>query len=667
MNDLPPELIQTFKDEAAARLARLSEQLVELEESGPNPELVDSVFRDAHTLKGSAGMMGYRDFASVAHRMEDLLQGVRSGERAPTTPLIDALLAAVDGLRSQLSAVLAGAADATALADLEMRLLVVGEAAAAQPATPPSGADKAPAGHPADVAAHTEAATPAEAAAPAPGGAPTREAGFTRVRVTRIDAMARLAGEASAAHTRLVAALAERLGPDAPLPPEAYLLRNVLSELEARTGQAQMVPLSGVVEPLRRAVRDIAKEQGKAVRLDIEGEDTELDRGVLEPLADALLHLARNAVDHGVELPVDRVQRGKKAQAVVRVAARQIGRDVVVTVADDGRGIDLDRVRSAAGDPSLSDEAAVDRLFHAGFSTAAEVTAVSGRGVGLDVVRNAVAPVQGRVEVRTERGKGTTFSLTVPLTVASVPCLVVRCDGRHYALALSSVVQTRPVATGDEPLGAVIGVAVLEAKASVVVTDGSRQRSFSVDELVEERDVVVKGVGALPHVDVVAGAAIGADGTPLIVLDGVGLLDRAPAEEQPPPLPAAPQEERKPRVLVVDDDAVVRQMQASVLVRAGYEVRSAENGLDALAQLREWHADLALVDINMPLMNGLVLIETLRADPVLRSTALLVLTSLGSEDDRRRGMDAGADGYLAKGSFSADRLLETVALMLGRG
>jgi two-component system, chemotaxis family, sensor kinase CheA len=637
MSAIPPELVQLFKDEAGARLARLSEQLLQLEESGPTPDLIDSVFRDAHTLKGSAGMMGYRGFADVAHRMEDLLHGVRDGARAPTTPLIDALLAAVDGLRTQLNAVIEGTADAGALADLEMRLLAAAEAPAGSapptttPTPPPStGADDA----------------------------------FARVPVARVDAMARLAGEASVAHTRLVAALAQRLGPGVSLPADVYALGNVLHELEARTGQARMVPLAGVVEPLRRAVRDIAKAQDKAVRFEVEGEDTELDRGVLDRLADALLQLVRNAVDHGVEPPVERVQAGKKAQAVVRVSARQQGRDVVVAVTDDGRGIDLDRVKQAAGLPNLTDDEALERLYHAGFSTAAEVTAVSGRGVGLDVVRSALAPVRGRADVRTERGKGTTFVITVPLTVASVPCLMLRCDGQAYALALSSVVTTRTVREGDEPLGSVLGVPVLSPRASVVVTDGQRRRSFSVDELLDERDVVVKGLGALPLVPVVAGAAVGPDGRAVVVLDAAGLLDRAPSESIP--AETEPEPERPPCVLVVDDDAVVRDAHHTLLARAGYDVRTANDGLDALAQLRRWPADLALVDIQMPLLDGLALIEAIRVDPILRGMAVIVLTSLGSEDDRVRGMEAGADAYMVKGAFDADGLLHAVGRLLGR-
>ena len=666
MSGIPQELIDLFTDEAATRLARLSEQLVRLETTaadGPDrAEVVDSVFRDAHTLKGSAGMMGFRAFAQVAHRMEDLLQGVRDRTREPTPQLTDALLAAVDGLRRHLPSVVAGESDEAALAQLEMQLLAAGEAAAEAAPPAPATAD------PADPAATS-------GAVPAAGRPAAAEEGVARVPLARIDAMVRLTGEAAAAHSRLVHALHDRLGDTAELPTEVHSLGTMIRELEARTTQARTVPLATVLEPLRRTVRDIAKEQSKAVRLDVEGEEVELDRGVLDRLSDALIHLVRNAVDHGIEPPVDRVQAGKKAQAVVKVSARQRGRGVEVSVSDDGRGIDLDRVRTASNEPGLSDEEAVERLFQPGFSTAGAVTSVSGRGVGLDVVRAALAPVRGRVDVRTVKGKGTTFVLDVPLTVAAVSSIIVRCDGRQYAITLAAVDGMRPPEPDDTPLGAVLGVPVLHPTATVVLRDGERRRAFSVDEVVARRDTVVKAVGALPAVPIVAGASIDADGRVLVVLDAGALLDAAEHGAFDEPLaaptvedPVEQAEDPAPgrRALVVDDDAVAGQVLSSMLTRAGYEVRTAANGLEALDVLRDWPADVALVDVTMPVMDGLTLTRTLRSDPVLRGTAVLMLTSLGSEADRRRGMDAGADGYIVKGAYTEAALVERVAGLLGR-
>jgi two-component system chemotaxis sensor kinase CheA len=652
-------VVQLFVDEAETRLARLADELLRLEDAGPGQaDLVDSVFRDAHTLKGTAGMMGYSGFAQVAHHMEDLLHQVREGTLAPGPALVDGLLAGVDGMRRHLHDMVAGPVDESVWAEVQARVVAAGEQAAGErPIEVPS---------PVTAPVAPVAAPVAPAASPA---AAASDVAVARVPVARMDAIDRLAGEAGVSHTRLVGDLAEALGPGATLPREAQRLGHVLAELRARTTEARMVPVATVLEPVRRAVRDIARSQGKVVRFEAEGEETELDRAVLDRLADAVGHLVRNAVDHGVEPPAERVAAGKSAQAVVRVTARQQGREVVVAVADDGRGIDPALVMEAAGESDMDQADVMERLFQPGFSTAPEVTELSGRGVGLDAVRSTLASVRGRVEVRSEPGYGTTFVLRVPLTVAAVPCVIVRCAGRSYALALSVVAATRLPDPGDVALADVLGLrAEVRPSAAVVVEAGGRTRAFAVDELVAQRDVVVESVGALPSVPVVAGAAVQGDGTVLIVLDGAALLDHpifstAPAAVEKSEGRAGEGAGR--RVLVVDDAAVVREVQVAALRRAGYEVQAAADGAEALAVLRRWPADLALVDIEMPVMDGLALTQALRADPALRGTAVLIFTSLGSEADRRRGMEAGADGYLVKATYTPDGLLEAIARLLG--
>ncbi|MDQ1437556.1 MAG: two-component system, chemotaxis family, sensor kinase CheA [Acidimicrobiaceae bacterium] len=650
MSAFPPEVVQLFVDEAETRLARLADELLRLEDAGPvQADLVDSVFRDAHTLKGTAGMMGYSGFAQVAHHMEDLLHQVREGTLAPGPALVDGLLAGVDGMRRHLHDMVAGPVDESVWAEVQARVVAAGEHAAGE--------------------GPIEVPPPVAAAALVMPAAAVADVAVARVPVARMDAIDRLAGEAGVSHTRLVGDLAEALGPGATLPREAQRLGHVLAELRARTTEARMVPVATVLEPVRRAVRDIARSQGKVVRFEAEGEETELDRAVLDRLADAVGHLVRNAVDHGVEPPAERVAAGKSAQAVVRVTARQQGREVVVAVADDGRGIDPALVMEAAGESDMDQADVMERLFQPGFSTASEVTELSGRGVGLDAVRSTLASVRGGVEVRSEPGYGTTFVLRVPLTVAAVPCVIVRCAGRSYALALSVVAATRLPDPGDVALADVLGLrAEVRPSAAVVVEAGGRTRAFAVEELVAQRDVVVESVGALPSVPVVAGAAVQGDGTVLIVLDGAALLDHpifstAPAAVEK--MEGRAGEGAGRRVLVVDDAAVVREVQVAALRRAGYEVQAAADGAEALAVLRRWPADLALVDIEMPVMDGLALTQALRADPALRGTAVLIFTSLGSEADRRRGMEAGADGYMVKATYTPDALLEAIARLLG--
>jgi two-component system chemotaxis sensor kinase CheA len=664
MSDLPPELRRLFLDEAATRLARLSEELLRLEEHGATePGLVASVFRDAHTLKGSAGMMGFPDFAEVAHRMEDLLEGVRSGERAPTPALVDALLVAVDGLRENLDAMAAGGPDKEALAALAERVTAMaqGEAVADRARTEPTPA-------PPPVEQQPPQPQPPQPQPPQPAKAqPRADRHVVRVPVALLDTVTRLTDEAGNAHSRLVSALTERLGPGAALPSELDELAGLLRDLHDHGSRARMVPVGDAAEPLRRAVRDLARSLGKDVRFELVGGETELDRSVLDRLADPLLHLVRNAVDHGVEPPAERVAAGKPEEAVVRLSARPAGSQVVITVSDDGRGVDIGRVQALTG--AADEDSALEALFHPGFSTAGKVTSVSGRGVGLDVVSAALDPLRGRVDVRTNPGRGAAFVKTVPLTVAAVVCVVVEVGGQHFALPLDRVVTIAAAAPEHVSMAAVLGLPVRRTpQASLVVTDGERQRRFAVAGVADLRELVIKGLGrVMPPVPVVAGAAIDHAGRVVVVLDTEALLDRASAAPTAAEdAPRTPPAERPPRILVVDDDTVVREAQHVLLARAGYDVRTAFDGADALERLREWPADLVLADVQMPVMDGLAFTQAVRADPELRGTAVIIVTSLGSELDRRRGMEAGADGYLVKTTFTDERLLDAVAGLLGR-
>ena len=685
MSDVPPQLRRLFADEAANRLTRLSEELLALEEREDDAELVASVFRDAHTLKGSAGMLGMSSVANVAHRMEDLLDAVRAGRRRPTPALVDALLAAVDGLRAQLPAMAEGTPDDDALGQVlaELDAFAADESAGpapahrVHPAEPPHSA-RPP--QPAQPARPAEPAPPAEPPAGPPAAPPEQverarpalAPETARVPVARLEALVRLAEEANAVHARLAAAVSERLGPGASLPVEVHALGAVLRDLREHALRSCMVPVANVVAPLRRAVRDVARGQGKDVRFEVLGEDTELDRGVLDRLADPLLHLVRNAVDHGVEPPAERQAAGKPRQATVRLAATPAGAHVTLVVSDDGRGLDVGRIRASAAATASAEP--TELIFQPGFTTAATVSTVSGRGVGLDVVRHTLDPLRGRVEVRSEEGRGASFVLTVPLTVALLPCLIVEAGGHRFALPLDNVTLTVAGAPDDVGLGPLLGLPDTPSAPAVVLTDGKRERRLGVSAVVEQRDLVVKGLaGVMPAVEVVAGAAADDDGTVIVVLDPSTLLDLAD-HDPPPPAPQAdhtPQRRPEPaprahaRILVVDDAATVREAQRAILARAGYEVDTAVDGADALARLRAAPADLVLVDVEMPVMDGLRFTTALREDPALRGIAVIILTSLGSPEDRRRGMEAGADAYLVKGTVTPDSLLDAVARLLG--
>jgi two-component system chemotaxis sensor kinase CheA len=668
------QLRAVFAQEAETRLAQLGRLLLQLEQQGQDGELIRCIYRELHTLKGSAGVVGLDEVSRRAHELEELVEGVSAGQRPITAELIDQLLAGADALSA---------------------LVLTSTAAPAAPVQPAAAVQSAA---PVQPAASVQPAAPVHAAAPAEPPAVDDSAAIM-VPAHRLEELTRLVGESAAAHLRIGRMLKDRFDVDAASCAEFNELARCLNDLQDRAMRTQMVPVSTITDRLHRAVRDLARARGKDIRWEVRGGDTELDRGVLHRLADSLIHLVRNAVDHGIESRADREQAGKPTSGTIRLHAMQLGSEVIITVSDDGRGVDASAVQKQATahgiDTTGLDEAELLELaFRPGLSTASAVTDVSGRGVGLDAVRSNVERVRGRVEVRSLPGAGAEFRIIVPITLAVLRCLLIEAGGQRFALPFHRVVlsqpyvaetighaEGRPVVSVDGMAIAVsglpetLGVPAGESTDGpiVVLADTSRRHAFQVDRLLGQRDVVVKGLSRLlPHLPAVAGASVEPDGSVLLVLDPPGLIERArrsrvalahvavatPAEA---PGPASR------RVLVVDDALTVRELQRGILERAGYDVRVAADGVQALRSLDSEPSDLVLTDIEMPVMDGFALTEAIRSHPTFATVPILILSSRSSEADRQRGLDAGADGYIVKSGFDEGGLLTAVHRLLGAG
>jgi len=679
-----------FAQEAEVRLAELDRLLLLLEQQDGDEALIRAIFRELHTLKGSAAVAGLDGVSQLAHELEELVGGIRSGDLAVTPAIIDTLLAGADQLGSIIAGNPAGEA-CTEAGDETGDEPVVAVMVIDESATPVTAVDPSP-----RVPMGVETAT-----GPEPGG-------VVMVPMDRLDELVRLIGESASAHLRMGSMLMEKFGLDPTLNPEFNELSRTLNELQERAMRTRMVPLSTITDKLQRAVRDLARAQGKTIRWEVRGADTELDRGVLVALSDSLLHLVRNAVDHGIEPDMVRAAAGKPVGGTIRLHAMQLGSEVIVAITDDGGGIDTSRVRAQAEgqgvDTSrLSDEDIQQLIFRAGLSTTAFVTDVSGRGVGLDVVRSTVEAAHGRVEVRSEPGRGTEFRVIVPITLAVLRCLLVESGGQRFALPFHRVVlsqrfdETRQTSAEgrtviwveDQPvpvsaLAGTLGICGGSTDGPIVVlADTARRHGFQVDRLVGQRDVVIKGLSTLlPHLPAVAGASVEPDGSILLVLDPPGLIQRARQATRGQAAPGRPTAdpsnawhatasgERTPagslqRILVVDDALTVRELQRSILERAGFDVRVAVDGLDALAKLAEGPSELILTDIEMPLMDGFALTEAVRAAPDLTNIPVLILSSRSSEADRQRGLEAGADGFILKSGFDEGSLLLAVNRLIG--
>ena len=667
------QMRQLFAQEADVRLAELGRLLLRLETDADDETLVRSVYRELHTLKGSAAVAGLDDVSQVAHQLEELVEDVRAGRQPITADVIDILLRGADQLSDAISGAYAdNAADGPNAAN--------GNGSGARPP-----------------AEHNEAIEYAAPAAPAPAGRATAtvdsRSGVIMVPVERLEELTRLVGETASAHLRIGRMLNDRFKVDPATCPEFNELSRTLNDLHDRTMRTQMVPVSTITDQLHRAVRDLSHSQSKEIRWETVGADTELDRGVLHRLSGSLTHLVRNAVAHGIESPAERRAAGKPEQATLRLHAMQLGSDVIITVSDDGRGIDTAGVNRAAtglgiDTGGLTDEDLLDLTFQPGLSTAHFVSDLAGRGVGLDEVRSSVEAAHGRVEVRSEPGVGTEFRIIVPITVAVLRCLIVETSGQSYALPFHRVLLTqahdaagvvhaegRPVVLVDghpvplSRLDDALGVTRTEPPTGpvVVLADAARRHAFTTDRLVGQRDVVIKALSPLvPHLPVVAGASVEADGSILVVLDPPGLIQRARRSTRTvEPGAATHGADRRRSILVVDDALIIRELQRGILERSGFEVRVATDGQHALAMLAEARSDLVVTDIEMPRMDGFELTEAIRAHPTLANIPVLIVSSRSSDADRQRGLDAGADGYIIKSAFDESSLLNAVNRLLG--
>jgi len=727
-----------FREETAENIRALSDGLLALEaeaDEAARRAQIDRVFRAMHTVKGSARMLGFEHVGRLAHALESLLGELRQGQRPLDRPLADALLRGGDAI---LALALEAVEDRPPTIDLDA---IIAELPALTPALP----------HPVTLSpGHLVTLSPGHLATLSSGHPVTPSRQTVRVRVDRLDRMLNLAGELVvgqqllANHTEQIAALQELAAQQsralAALEGELARLRfsptqlqaieqrlaalreptsaagalaqrqgerfarhisqhdQLLKDLEQEVMAARLLPIATTYAGLPRTVRDLAQTTGKQVRLELRGETVELDRKVLELLNDPLLHLVRNAMDHGIEPSAERVAAGKPAQGLLELSAEAVGGEVRVAVSDDGRGMDPQRLReravrlgllSAEAAALMPDADAFELIFLPGFSTAAMVTEISGRGVGMDVVRSNLLELGGQVRVESQLGYGTRILLTLPLTLVTTRILLVRVGSATFALPASGCrgitwvrraelrsLEGQPTIVRDDATLAVValsellGVAAPRAFATSerapAVLAGSPQRPVAllVDTLLDEREAVVKPLGALLARQRRYGGAVQlGDGSLVLLLNPVLLVQGARAA----PVAAPAQSARRRRLLVVDDSFTTRELIRSILQSAGYDVTAAVDGADALEKLRAQPFDLVVSDVEMPRLDGFQLTASICAGQAHQVVPVVLITSLASEEQRRLGLEAGARAYIVKSQFNQESLLDVVRQLLGGG
>jgi two-component system chemotaxis sensor kinase CheA len=708
--------MSTFVEEVAEHVRSFNSDLLALESGQGDPAgLLQSLFRTAHNLKGAARAVDAGVIEKACHGLEDILARARDGERPLDAAAFKILFTTADAIEEAGARLKEKQPDVTA------------PGAGARPVPP----------------RQTTPSTPAPAAPPM--SVDRRDADnlrdTLRVSSDKLDTVLARSGELllavrqterrrdewtalEDAGTRLAAdfrRMQSFIAPGAPPETRAAVqqvgsgidklkdgleravadaatggrgLVRTAGDLDSGVRSLRMVPFAEAGPGLERTVRDLALEAGKEIVFKLVGHEVELDRAVAERLKDPLLHLVRNAVDHGIEPPAERAAAGKPAAGNITISADLKGAQVEITITDDGRGIDRQRIREEArarGLPeSVEDRDLLALVFHPGLSTARALTAVSGRGVGLDVVKSQVIALHGTVGLESVAGVGTTFTLTVPLTITLIRALLVKSAGRTFAVATTQVMALRRLIArevrnvgGREVLATSHGLLPLVSLAEglglpaprrdrgqggfvVLVEAGTSRVAFVVDELLAEQDLVVTSLGRrlrrIPHF---AGCALLEDGDIALILSAAELAESVlQAPTRRPLIAAAAPEVARKRVLVADDSVTTRTLEKAILEEAGYEVRLAADGHQAWRILQKEAIDLVVADVEMPGMDGFTLTETLRHSVALRRIPVILVTSLSSDRDRARGLEAGASAYIVKSGFDRKSLLEAVGQLL---
>ena len=754
--------------EAEGQTATLSAGLVSLEGTTAAPEVIDPLMRAAHSIKGAARIVGLDAIVRVAHAMEDCFVEAQKGRLALRPEHVDVLLRGVDMLThvAQLGEAEVAVWQTEHAGEVDTLVTELNSAkdnrlparAVAPVVVPPAV--------PASAIAEVRDETAEKPASHAPGTAEPPASPVSGIekspdRVVRITAesltrLLGLAGEAVMQSHRLsplVDSLWRLKGKQTGLLEALQALEDRLASREdsltvvdrerlakakthaseglqklgetvetieefARQNEAhssrlhhevlasRMRPLAEGIRGFPRLVRDLARELGKQARFEVVGETTGVDRDILDRLESPLNHLIRNALDHGLEMPEERRAAGKPSVGTIRLEARHRAGMLQITLSDDGRGSDLERLRTkvverelttAAIANDLSESELLEFLFLPGFSTKERVTEVSGRGVGLDVVHNMVRSVGGTVRISAHHGKDARFVLQLPITVSVIRALLVEIAGEPYAFPLSRIdrilmfdrselreLEGKPhMMLDDHPVGLVEASIVLELSAGhahekgerlpvVIASDRSHRFGVVVDRFLGERDLRVSPLdprlGKVPNI---SSSSVLENGWPVLILDVEDMIrsiDNMLSGRRLGKLASEVVEQKvraAKRVLIVDDSITVRELERQLLENRGYIVDVAVDGVDGWNAVRSAHYDLVVSDVDMPRMDGIQLVRQIKEDGRLRAIPVVIVSYKDREEDRIRGLDAGANSYLTKSSFHDRTFLTTVADLIG--
>lgn len=748
------KLLAIFKVEADERLQHMNKSLLVLENDPENKREMEELLREIHNLKGASRLAGFTAIGDVSHKVEDILKSVKDGE-ITLTQVTDILFNSFDALQTLVNAAVSGTKSDIGIKQLTTILeKVIEEKATAQKIQQAKQLG--------EILLEEKIINKEQLqlALKKQKESVLRELEETiRISTRKLDILANTVGEMVIDHSKFegynrqlndVNELAREnykqfsnfyesiraFIEEADISSEKELLdvletyrcaitkltdkitsiylfqQDIASTLKMTTDKLQnqimalrMLPISTVFDLFPRTVHDLAREYDKKVKLDISGADTEVDKKMLEEIKDPLMHLLRNAIDHGIESTADRAAKGKKECGVISLSAWQEGDRIFIRVADDGRGIDPQKIRDQAvkrglieqeDAQRLADDEARHLIFLPGFSTSAVITDVSGRGVGMDVVRKNIEDnLKGQVILNSEPNKGSDFTLILPLTLAVTPAVVVKLQDQLFALPASSVVLGLEINPGEVKsvegkeaidlmdtviplvrLDQILGLPARhnETESSnlihIVVLEYAYQKiAFVIEDLVKEQDIIVKPLEKpFTNINNVAGVTILDKGEVVPILHVPDLMEsarQASSTKRPVSIKKKSSDKKRRKILIVEDSLTTRELEKSIMVSVGYEVDTAVDGVDALNKIASIKPDLIITDVQMPRMDGFVMTEKLKRDKKYKEIPVIMVTALAKESEKKRGVEVGADAYITKSDFDQTKLVGVIEQLIG--
>ncbi|MDD5224210.1 MAG: hybrid sensor histidine kinase/response regulator [bacterium] len=706
------KLLDKFRDITLDRLRILNQGLLDIEKGSRDENLINQLMREIHTLKGESRMMGFSDVNLITHKIEDLLKSLQLREFRFQPQETDILFEALDAVGRLVQKKLGEGKKSVDLLNLTNKLTAAADGKNLEPQAPGS-------------APETPGAKPSSLLL-------SQAEESIRVGIEKLDQLSNVSGDIFINQIRnhnLVSSLRnlknlfreclesasgtvsvdefKKLQKELnqiskEFQDETMKMDYAVSVLQDQVREVRLLPISTLFDLFPRMVRDLAKEFGKEIELETQGGTAELDKIMLDRIKDPLIHLIRNSIDHGVEPPEERIRAGKPRTGKILLSASTEGDHIIIEIEDNGQGINPEGIIASAVKkrfltPAQAEAGALNQrdifalLFTPGFSTKDVITDLSGRGVGLDVVKQNIEAMEGSVEIQSEIGKGTKFTLRLPPRLNIIKVLLLSLRESLFAIPSSAAVEVLKVLPSDTLSvegqkvirfrGATIPIFHLDdilypnaqarpngkTKWPVVIIESAREKlALVADRIISEREIAVKPLGKfLGEVRNLAGATLLEKGELALFLHVPDLFESVHARQRVSP--AAEETEtaaRAGRILVVEDSLITREMEKSVLLSYGYEVQEAEDGLQALTRLGEEAFDLVITDVEMPNLNGFDLTEKIRADARTRSLPVIIVTTRSSPEDRRRGVEVGADAYIVKSEFQHEKLVEIIQRLI---